>query len=133
MRSCTLIGIKPRSIPITFAREGKQPGDYVQWNPMELLYAHDWNAIFVPDGLDYRQIIVAQNLANTLATGQPTGIVYRTVKGWHYGIEGKASHGAGHKFCSEAYYKFVREFEQRFKELRRFSGGNSGECRKSIL
>src|SRR5574341_515185 len=104
-------------------REGKQPGDYVQWNPMELLYAHDWNAIFVPDGLDYRQIIVAQNLANTLATGQPTGIVYRTVKGWHYGIEGKASHGAGHKFCSEAYYKFVREFEQRFEvELRRFSG-----------
>jgi transketolase len=104
-------------------REGEQPGEYVQWNPVELLYAHDWNAIFVPDGFDFRQIIMAQNLANTLATGQPTAIVYRTVKGWRYGVEGKASHGAGHKFCSEGYYQFISEFEKRFEvELPRFSG-----------
>jgi transketolase len=103
-------------------REGEQPGDYVQWNPAELLYVHDWNAIFVPEGFDFRQIIAAQNLAHTLNNGQPTGIVYRTVKGWRYGLEGKGSHGAGHKFCSEAYYKFVGEFEKRFAvELPRFS------------
>jgi transketolase len=109
-------------------REGEQPGDYVQWNPVELLYAHDWNAIFVPDGFDFRQIFAAQNLANTLANGQPTGIVYRTVKGWHYGIEGKASHGAGHKFCSEGYYQFISEFEKRFEvKLPRFSGEPSPE------
>jgi transketolase len=109
-------------------REGEQPGDYVQWNPVELLYAHDWNAIFVPDGFDFRQIIMAQNFANTLVNGQPTGIVYRTVKGWHYGIEGKASHGAGHKFCSEGYYQFISEFEKRFDvELPHFSGEPSPE------
>jgi len=28
----------------------------------------------------------------------PTAIVYRTIKGWQYGIEGRGSHGAGHKF-----------------------------------
>lgn len=104
-------------------RDGDQPGDYVQWNPLELLYAHDWNAIFVPDGRDFRQIFAAQRLADTFATGQPTAIVYRTVKGWSYGIEGKASHGAGHKFCSEGYYKFVSEFEKHFAvELPRFAG-----------
>ncbi len=29
-------------------REGEKPGDYVQWNPMELAYLHDWNVIYVP-------------------------------------------------------------------------------------
>jgi transketolase len=104
-------------------REGEQPGEYVQWNPMELLYTHDWNVIFVPDGRDFRQIFAAQRLSQKLDTGQPTAIVYRTVKGWSYGIEGKASHGAGHKFCSEGYYKFVSEFEKRFEvALPRFIG-----------
>ena len=37
--------------------------------------------------------------------GQPTAIVYRTVKGWQYGIEGRASHGAGHKLCSDGFYQ----------------------------
>ena len=37
-------------------------------------------------------------------TGQPTAIVYRTTKGWRYGIEGRASHGAGHKLCSGGFY-----------------------------
>src|SRR5512136_3063420 len=29
-------------------RDGDIPGDYVQWNPMEFTYLHDWNVIFVP-------------------------------------------------------------------------------------
>ncbi len=29
-------------------REGADPGDYVQWDPMELFYLHDWNVIVVP-------------------------------------------------------------------------------------
>ena len=42
-------------------------------------------------------------------TDQPTAIVYRTLKGWKYGVEGKASHGAGHKLCSEGFYEALAE------------------------
>src|SRR5512134_2264483 len=31
-------------------RDGESPGDYVQWNPLELFYLHDWNVVYVPDG-----------------------------------------------------------------------------------
>ena len=86
-------------------RNGKTTGDYVQWDPMEFCYLHDWNVIIVPDGFDFRQIFAAQEKALSLNNGQPTAIIYRTVKGWKYGIEGKASHGAGHKLCSEGFYE----------------------------
>lgn len=86
-------------------REGEQPGDYVQWNPMELAYLHDWNVIYVPDGTDFQQIVAAQRRALRIENDQPTMIVYRTTKGWQYGIEGRASHGAGHKLCSEGFYQ----------------------------
>jgi transketolase len=86
-------------------REGETPGDYVQWNPAELFYLHDWNVISVADGRDFSQVLAAQQTAAELGTGQPTAIVYRTVKGWQYGIEGRASHGAGHGLCSEGFYK----------------------------
>jgi len=85
-------------------REGDMPGDYVQWDPVELALFHDWNVIDVPDGRDFRQIAAAQWLSRTLDNGQPTAIVYRTVKGWQYGIEGRASHGAGHGLCSDGFY-----------------------------
>jgi len=86
-------------------RDGDQAGDYVQWTPTELFYLHDWNVVFVPDGHDFNQIVAAQRLALSLDNGQPTAVVYRTVKGWQYGIEGRASHGAGHKLCSEDFYR----------------------------
>lgn len=88
-------------------REGETPGDYVQWTPMELAYLHDWNVIYVPDGFDFQQIGAAQRLALELDNGQPVAIVYRTVKGWRYGIEGRASHGAGHGLCSAGFYEAV--------------------------
>jgi transketolase len=90
-------------------REEGQPGDYVQWSPAELFHLHDWNVISVPNGMDFDQVIAAQRLAAGLRTGQPTAIVYRTVKGWRYGIEGRASHGAGHKLCSEGFYRALTE------------------------
>jgi transketolase len=90
-------------------RDGHTPGDYVQWDPRELFYLHDWNVIDVPDGFDFQKVIAAQRQALTLTGGQPTAIVYRTVKGWRYGVEGKASHGAGHKLCSEGYYAALAE------------------------
>jgi len=89
-------------------REGDIPGDYVQWNPVELVYLHDWNAIFVPDGTDFEQIFAAQRAASTIANSQPTAIVYRTKKGWQYGIEGKASHGAGHNLCVDGFYRALQ-------------------------
>lgn len=95
-------------------REGEESGDYVQWDPVELCYCHDWNVIFVPNGKDFNQILAAQELALFLDSQQPTAIVYRTIKGWKYGIEGKTSHGAGHKFCSEGYYMACKEFEDYF-------------------
>ena len=90
-------------------RDGGQPGDYVQWDPRELFYLHDWNVVDVEDGFDWHQVIAAQRAARSLDNGQPTAIVYRTVKGWRYGVEGKASHGAGHKLCSDGYYKALGE------------------------
>jgi transketolase len=84
-------------------REDGQPGDYVQWTPMELFHLHDWNVVYVPDGKDLQQIFAAQHAAAAIGNGQPTAIVYRTVKGWQYGIEGKAAHGAGHKLCSDGF------------------------------
>jgi transketolase len=86
-------------------RDDKGPGDYVQWDPVEFFYLHDWNVIWVPDGFDFQQIVAAQRRAVSLDNGQPTAIVYKTTKGWRYGIEGKASHGGGHKQCSDGFYK----------------------------
>jgi len=88
-------------------RRGKQPGDYVQWTPMELAYLHDWNVVYVPDGRDFQQIVLAQHTAASLDNDQPTAIVYETTKGWRYGIEGRTSHGAGHKLCSDGFYDAV--------------------------
>jgi transketolase len=106
----------------------KGPGDYVQWNPLELTLFHDWNAIHVADGMDFRQILAAQRLALSIDNGQPTAVVYRTVKGWRYGIEGRVSHGAGHKFASEGYYTFLQEFESAFSvSCPRFEGDKSPE------
>jgi transketolase len=88
-------------------RENGTPGEYVQWDPMEFAYLHDWNVIRVPDGRNFQQILAAQRLAPELPNSQPTAIVYRTVKGWQYGIEGSASHGAGHKLCVEGLFQAV--------------------------
>ncbi len=89
-------------------REGDHPGDYVQWDPCELFYLHDWNVIYVPDGFDFGLVLTAQRMAAEMDNGQPTAIVYRTTKGWKYGIEGKASHGGGHKLCSEEFFDTQR-------------------------
>src|SRR6516164_5820895 len=88
-------------------RDGERPGEYAQWTPAELAYLHDWNVVYVPDGFDWQQIAAAQRLALEFQNGQPTAIVYRTVKGWQYGIEGRASHGAGHGLCSSAFFAAV--------------------------
>jgi transketolase len=91
-------------------RDGETPGEYVQWNPVEFALLHDWNAILVPDGMDWGQIIAAQRRAATIPNHQPTAIVYRTRKGWQYGIEGRASHGAGHGLCADGFFKAVAPF-----------------------
>ena len=88
-------------------REGGARGDYVQWDPLELFYLHDWNVVWVPDGFDFQRVVAAQRLAIEIDNGQPTAVVYRTTKGWQYGIEGRGSHGAGHKLCSAGYYDAI--------------------------
>ncbi|NJD31725.1 MAG: hypothetical protein FIB04_07550 [Gammaproteobacteria bacterium] len=88
-------------------RDDETPGDYVQWDPRELAYLHDWNVIHVPGGFDFNQILAAQRAALKMGNHQPTAIVYRTTKGWQYGIEGRASHGAGHKLCADAFFGAV--------------------------
>ena len=40
-------------------REGVVPGDYVQWDPRELFYLHDWNVVPVADGHDFQQVVAA--------------------------------------------------------------------------
>ena len=94
-----------------------------------MCYLHDWNVYRVDDGSDIRQILAAVELARRHPNDQPTAIVYRTVKGWRYGIEGRASHGAGHKFCSDEYYASLKECEEAFgvqlPALRREQGRRS--------
>ncbi len=94
-------------------REDAEPGDYVQWSPMELFHLHDWNVVFVPDGKDFAQIAAAQRAALAMDNAQPTAIVYRTVKGWRYGIEGKAAHGAGHTMCSDGFCQALADLTGR--------------------
>ncbi len=86
-------------------RDEDGPGEYVQWDPRELVWLHDFNLIEVPDGFDLQQIHAAQARALAMDSGQPTAIVYRTEKGRGYGLTGSASHGAGHKFCSDEFFK----------------------------
>ncbi len=92
-------------------RDGDEAGDYVQWTPAELGALHDWNVITVADGHDLQQVAAAQRRAVELDTGQPTMVVYRTTKGWRYGMEGRASHGAGHALCSADFYQAVCPLE----------------------
>ncbi len=107
-------------------RDGELKGDYVQWNPVELCYLHDFNVIYVDDGKDFNKIVAAQQFAKGLENKMPTAIVYRTIKGWKYGIEGRSSHGAGHKFCSDGYYKACEEFENKFGvQIPRFTAENT--------
>jgi transketolase len=103
--------------------EGEHPGDYVQWDPRELMYVHGWNLVDAGDGSDFARVHAAQEAALSLDNGFPTAIVYRTTKGWNYGITGKASHGAGHAFCSSEFYASVAPFEKAFgMQFPRFSG-----------
>jgi len=93
--------------------EDGQPGEYVQWTPAELFRLHDWNVILVPDGKDFRQVVAAQRAALAMDSGQPTAVIYRTQKGWRYGVEGRASHGAGHKLCSDGFCQALEELTGR--------------------
>jgi transketolase len=103
--------------------ENGKPGDYAAWTPAELLYINGFNVIFVDNGMEIEKVYAAQKFAWQLKNGQPTAIVYRTVKGWHYGLEGKASHGSGHKFDSAEFYKTLGEFEDAFGvKMPRFCG-----------
>ncbi|MEE9230565.1 MAG: hypothetical protein V3U86_07645 [Acidobacteriota bacterium] len=110
-------------------RDGEIAGDYVQWNPMELAYLHDWNVVFVPDGTDFQQVVGAQRAAAGFDNGQPTAIVYRTTKGWNYGIEGKASHGAGHKLCSDGFHEAVAPLLDRMRADLPRCAANAQRCR----
>ncbi len=113
-------------------REGSTPGDYVQWDPRELAWLHDWNVIEVADGFDLQQVHAAQAKALAMANGQPTAMVYRTVKGWRYGIEGRASHGAGHKFCSDEFYATLAPlFDGSGLTPPRCTGADSAEAREA--
>jgi transketolase len=95
-------------------RQGRWPGDYVQWNPMELFAMHGWNVVEVPDGHDFGQVIAALGQAKRFRNRQPTAIVCHTTKGRDYGIEGRASHGAGHQPFSEGYFQAIKPFEDEF-------------------
>ncbi|MCG6987706.1 MAG: hypothetical protein LJF06_05955 [Gemmatimonadetes bacterium] len=109
-------------------REGSNWGDYVQWDPMEFFYLQDWNVIQVADGFDFGQVLTAQRLALKMDNGQPTAVVYRTEKGWKYGITGKKSHGGGHKLCSDEYYEAVAPFFGKGgPELPHCGNGNGGQ------
>ncbi len=108
--------------------EGAAPGDYVPWDPLELLQLHDWNVVDAGDGHDLARVLAAQRAALQLRNGQPTAIVYRTQKGWRYGINGRRSHGAGHAFCSEEFYNALAPFEKRFGAVfPRFAGEQTPE------
>jgi transketolase len=109
-------------------RDDGQPGEYVQWTPMELFHLHDWNVVEVEDGRDFQQVLAAQRQAASFDNGQPTAVVYRTTKGWLYGIEGRASHGAGHKLCSDAFYGALAPLTSRASITLPTCEGSSHRC-----
>lgn len=109
-------------------REGSQPGDYVQWDPLELAALNDWNVIEVPDGMDFQQVLAAQYKADMIQNEQPTAIVYKTIKGWKYGIEGKASHGAGHNLCTDGFFEAVKPFLEKGIERLPHCDGTEQRC-----
>ena len=111
------------------------PGDYVNWEPAELFYLNGFNVILVKEGFNETHIYAAQKFAETLNNGLPTAIIYRTIKGWNYGLEGKASHGGGHKLCSPEFYKALEEFEKTFgvKIPHLCEGQSAEECFYSNL
>lgn len=109
-------------------RDGGNRGDYVQWDPRDLFMVHGFNVIDVEDGKSFPQVVAAQDAVLKLKNHQPTAVVYRTIKGWKYGIEGSKSHGAGHAFCSDGYYKSLEEFESKFGlTFPRFEGDKTPE------
>ena len=69
-------------------REDGAPGDYVQWNPMELAYLHDWNVVFVPDGSDFQSVVAAQRAARRLG---------RPFHAWQTAFEQLARARRGHR------------------------------------
>lgn len=100
-------------------REGDKPGDYVQWDPTSLLETHGWRVIEVADGINFAEILEAQQQAKEIASQHagPIAVVYHTVKGYGYGYKPespRSSHGAGHPFCSTGYYAALAEFETYF-------------------
>lgn len=105
------------------------PGDYVQWDPAEFAYLHDWNVIAVPDGTDFHQIAAAHRAAARLDNKQPTAIVYRTQKGWRYGIEGRKSHGAGHSLCSKGFLDVLKPLIDDAKVSIPFCENGEQQCR----
>jgi transketolase len=96
---------------------------------MELFYLHDWNVVYVPDGKDFQQVVAGQQKAKSIDNGQPTVVVYRTVKGWKYGIEGKGSHGAGHKLCSPNFFEVVDGLEVDTKKALPKCQSNEQRCK----
>ena len=114
-------------------RDGNAPGDYVQWTPAELASLHDWNVIQVPDGTDLGQVAAAQRRALAMKNGQPTAIIYRTTKGWRYGIEGRASHGAGHSLCSNGFHAVVAPLLERFGGVLPKCAPQEQRCRAGVL
>lgn len=94
-------------------RDATGPGDYVQWDPAELAWINDWNVVRVVDGMDFGQVLAAQRAALAFDNGQPTAVVYRTTKGWRYGMEGRASHGVGHGLCTDRFHEAVAELVAR--------------------
>lgn len=114
-------------------RDGATPGDYVQWTPAELAYLHDWNVVEVADGFDLQQIAAAQRAALAFDNGQPTAVIYRTTKGWRYGVEGRASHGAGHALCSDGFHQAVAPLLERTGKLLHHCAANAQLCRGGAI
>ncbi|MEK7389021.1 MAG: hypothetical protein AAB036_04930 [Elusimicrobiota bacterium] len=112
--------------------EGK-PGDYVPWEPRALFTLHGWNVVYAGDGHSFTRVLAAQREASALHNGRPTAVIYRTVKGKGYGIEGRASHGGGHAYCSDGYYEAIRSFESRFGVTLARACGSDGEAREKAF
>jgi transketolase len=112
-------------------RDGGSPGEYVQWDPVEFALLHDWNAILVPEGMDIGQVFAAQRRALSITNDQPTAIVYRTQKGWRYGVEGRASHGAGHGLCAEGFSKPLRPSSSKREGSSRIARARTSAARRA--
>ncbi len=106
---CTSTGTRPRSTATASAARAGRLATTCSGTRASSSTCTTGTSFQVADGHDFQQVVAAQRRAacHRQRPAHRHRLPHR--KGWQYGIEGRASHGAGHKLCSEGFYEALAE------------------------